>query len=188
MRWYVLHVLSGQEDKVAEAIQHMIEQGQFVKDGLNRVEEVVVPYETRTEIYKGKRQKRKSKLFPGYILVKASLDVETQHLLRHVKGVIGFIGPGGRPQPLTDEEVEEIFRRMEQEEAEVVTRYEVGDTVKVLSGPFAEMLGKVKEIEPERQKVKIVLSIFGRDTLLELNFDQVERLEDAPEKVGAEEG
>ncbi|MCD6118284.1 transcription termination/antitermination factor NusG [bacterium] len=170
MRWYVLHVLSGYEEKVANAITHMMEYGQLGSD----VTDIVVPCERKLENVRGKRKTTTRKIFPGYILVQMTLDNSNRYLLRQVQGVIDFVKSADNPQPLTEDEVNQIFGRMGKETAEIETSYNVGDTVKVLSGPFAEAIGKVREIEPERHKVKIMVSIFGRDTQVELDFEQVE--------------
>lgn len=170
MRWFVLHVLSGYEEKVANAITHMIEHGQLGDDVL----EVVVPYEKKLENVRGKKKTTTRKIYPGYILVQMNLNNSNRYLLRSVQGVIDFVKSSTNPQPLTEDEVNQIFGRMGKEIPEVETSYKVGDTVKVLSGPFAEAIGKVREIEPERHKVKIMVSIFGRDTQVELDFEQVE--------------
>ena len=170
MRWYVLHVLSGYEEKVANAITHMIEYGQLGPEIL----EVVVPYERKLENVRGKKKTTTRKIYPGYILVRMTLNSSNRYLLRQVQGVIDFVKSANNPQPLTEDEVNQIFGRMGKEIPEVETSYSVGDTVKVLSGPFAEAIGKVREIEPDRHKVKIMVSIFGRDTQVELDFEQVE--------------
>ncbi|MEP0815109.1 MAG: transcription termination/antitermination factor NusG [bacterium] len=170
MRWYVLHVLSGYEEKVLNGINHMIEHGQLGKD----VEQIVIPYEKKLENVRGKKRTTIKKIYPGYVLIKMNLDNANRYLLRQVQGVIDFVKSATLPQPLTEEEVNQIFTRMGKDVPEVETSYKVGDTVKVLSGPFVEAIGKVKEIEPERHKVKIMVSIFGRDTQVELDFEQVE--------------
>lgn len=173
MRWYVLHALSGHEEKVAHTLRHMLEQGKFDND----VEEILVPFELRVESVKGKKKNVERKMYPGYVLIKMNLTNELRHQLKQVQGVIGFIGSADAPQPLTESEIRQIFARMEQEEPEVELEYKVGDTVKVVSGPFAEAIGKVREIELERRKVKIMVSVFGRDTQVELDFEQVEEFE-----------
>ena len=181
MRWYVLHAMSGSEEKVAQTLKHIIDLGKLGED----VDEVMVPYETKLESYRGKKRTVKKKMYPGYVLVKMNLTNENRHSLRQVQGVIGFIGSADAPQPLTDREIASIFTRMGQEEPEIEMDYAIGDTVKVISGPFADAIGKVNEIELARQKVKIMVSVFGRDTQVELDFEQVEPFESdtAPEGV-----
>ena len=173
MRWYVLHAMSGYEEKVAQTLRHLKSLGKLGDD----VAEIIVPYETKLESYKGKKRTVQKKMYPGYVLVNMNLTNENRHSLRQVQGVIGFIGSQEAPQPLTDAEIDSIFSRMGQEEPEIETAYSVGDTVKVVSGPFTEAIGKVREIEAERRKVKIMVSVFGRDTQVELDFEQVEPFE-----------
>jgi transcriptional antiterminator NusG len=181
MRWYVLHALSGHEEKVAQTLRHMKEAGQIDAD----VAEILVPYETKLESHKGKKRTVQKKMYPGYVLVKMNLTNSNRHTLRQVQGVIGFVGSANAPQPLSDSEIAQIFNRMDQEEPEVDLAYGVGDTVKVVSGPFAEAIGKVKEIELERRKAKIMVSVFGRDTQVELDFEQVEPFEPEEKQAGA---
>ncbi len=182
MRWYVLHALSGHEEKVAQALAHMQEAGQLGDE----VAEILVPYETKLESHKGKKRTVQKKMYPGYVLVRMDLTNENRHVLRQVQGVIGFVGAADTPQPLTDDEIRQIFTRMDQEEPEVDLAYAVGDTVKVVSGPFTEAIGKVKEIELDRRKVKIMVSVFGRDTQVELDFEQVEPFEPEDKPSGAQ--
>lgn len=173
MAWFVLHTLSGYEEKVKRALLHMKEQGKFNGD----MEEVIVPYEKRLESVKGKKKTVERKIFPGYVLVKMNLTDENRLLVRQVQGVIGFVGSGNVPQPLSQEEVDAILARTEAEEPVLETSYSVGDTVKVLAGPFADAIGKVKEIDSEKRKVRILISLFGRDTTVQLDFDQLEPFE-----------
>jgi len=182
MRWYVLHALSGHEEKVAQAIRHMQDSGQLGDD----VAEILVPYETMLESHKGKKRTVQKKMYPGYVLVSMNLTNDNRHILRQVQGVIGFVGSADTPQPLTDTEIAQIFNRMDQEEPEVDLAYGVGDTVKVVNGPFTEAIGKVKEIELDRRKVKIMVSLFGRDTQVELDFEQVEPFEPEDKQSGAQ--
>jgi len=124
------------------------------------VEEIRVPLEPRLESVKGKKRTVKRKMYPGYVLVRMNLTNKNQIILKQVQGVIGFIGSANSPQPLSDEEVSAIFARMESEEPVLETSYKIGDTIKVLSGPFAEAIGKVKEIDAEKRKVRIMISLF----------------------------
>ena len=179
MRWYVLHTMSGYEEKVAQTLRHMQEHGQLD----DNIAEIVVPYELHLESVKGKKRTVPRKMYPGYVLVNMNLTNQNRLLLKQVQGVIGFIGSENTPQPLSETEVRDIFARMESEEPVLETSYKVSDTVKVLAGPFAEAIGKVKDIDAEKRKVKIMISLFGRDTQVELDFDQVETFE--PEGVEA---
>lgn len=172
-RWYVLHTLSGVEERVKGALEYLVQQ----KHLEDEIEEVVVPEKLKIRSDRGEKRTMKEKIFPGYVLVKMKLTSENRYLVKQVQGVIDFIKIGQSPQPLTEEEVDEVFGRIKTAPSEIETRYAVGDTVKVLSGPFTDALGKVKEIEQERRKVKILVSIFGRDTQVELDFEQVESFE-----------
>lgn len=178
LRWYVLHTMSGCEEKVAQTLRHMKEHGQLDEN----VVEIRIPLEPRLESIKGKKRTVKRKMYPGYVLVQMNLTNTNQVLLKQVQGVIGFIGSAQSPHPLSAEEVEAIFMRMENEEPVLETSYKIGDTIKVLTGPFAEAIGKVKEIDAEKRKVRILISLFGRDTQVELDFEQVETFEpESPE-------
>ncbi len=173
MRWYVLHTMSGCEEKVSQTLRHMLEHDQLDEN----IEEIVVPHELRLESIKGKKRTVPRKMYPGYVLVKMILTNKNRLLLKQVQGVIGFVGSANAPQPLSEDEANAIFTRMESEEPVLETSYKVNDTIKVLSGPFAEAIGKVKAIDAEKRKVKILISLFGRDTQVELDFDQVEPFE-----------
>lgn len=183
MRWYVIHALSGYEEKVVQTLKHMRDLGKLGAE----VEEILVPYETKIETAKGTGKKKtvQKKMYPGYVLMRMNLTNENRHAIRQVQGVIGFIGSAEAPQPLTDTEAAAIFSRMNQEEPVQEVMFAVGDTLKVVSGPFTEAIGKVKEIEAERRKVKIMVSVFGRDTQVELDFEQVEQFDAAAEQEGA---
>lgn len=170
MRWYVIHALSGYEEKVVQTLKHFNDLGKL---GENNVDQILVPYETVKE----KKKTLQKKMYPGYVLARMNLTSDVRHTIKQVQGVIGFIGSADAPQPLSDVEVASIFHRMSQEEPTVEMAYEVGDTIKVVSGPFTEAIGKVREIEMDRRKVKIMVSVFGRDTQVELDFEQVEPFE-----------
>jgi transcriptional antiterminator NusG len=180
MRWYVIHALSGYEEKVVQTLRHIEGLGKLG----DNMDQILVPYETKIETVKGKKRTVQKKMYPGYVLAHMNLTNEVRHAIRQVQGVIGFIGSTEKPMPLSDREVAELFARMSQEEPEVEMDYAVGDTIKVVSGPFTEAIGKVREIEMERRKVKIMVSVFGRDTQVELDFEQVEPFE--PESGSAE--
>ncbi len=179
MRWFVLHAMSGSEEKVSQTLKYLQSLGKLGDD----VAEILVPFEAKIEPHKKKTVYKK--MYPGYVLVRMNLTDENRHALKQVQGVIGFIGSAEAPQPLTDAEIQQIFARMEQDEPIVEMAYDVGDTIKVVSGPFADAIGKVREIEMEKRKVKIMVSVFGRDTQVELDFEQVEPFE--PENEAAAE-
>lgn len=170
MPWYFLHTVSGYEDKVVKTIMFMIEQGK-----LESVDKAIIPKEKRVESKSGKRKTVERKMFPGYVMVKiTSLTNENRIALRQLQGVLNFIGSADNPQALTEDEVNNILSRIDKEAPELDTSYSIGDTVKILSGTFEGLLGKVREIEHERRKVQIMVHIFGRETPVELDFDQVE--------------
>ena len=166
-RWYVVHTYSGHENKVKKNIEKMVEN----RGMEDQLEEVSVPMEEVVEVKDGKRVVKERKKFPGYVLVKMIMNDKTWYIVRNTAGVTGFVGPGSKPIPLTDEEM----RRMGLQEV-VSVDFVVGDQVKVMSGPFENFMGAVESINNDQQKVKVYISMFGRETLTELTFSQVEKL------------
>ncbi|MBU5434493.1 transcription termination/antitermination protein NusG [Pseudoflavonifractor sp. MSJ-37] len=169
-KWYVAHTYSGYENTVAASIEKAVEN----RGMRDLIFEVNIPMETVTEITDNGPKTVDRKVFPGYVLVKMVMTDETWHLVRNVRGVTGFVGSGNKAIPLTDEEV----AAMGVEKKEVVVGYEVGDRVKITDGPMASFLGAVEELDLERGKVRVVVEMFGRETPVELELDQVERLDD----------
>lgn len=171
-KWYVLHTYSGYENKVKKNLETRIETM-----GLeNNVFAIQIPTETVTEIKEGgRRVESDKKVFPGYVLVRMELDDRSWAAVRNTPGVTGFVGSQGNPAPLTREEYNKIMKRTSHEVPKKITStsLEVGQTVKVVSGPLAEFDGVVSEVSPESGKVKVMVSIFGRETPVELSFDQV---------------
>ncbi len=174
--WYVIYTHTGQEAKVKANIERMIQQA----DLRDRVRRVEVPMEEEVRMVGGKRKSISRKVFPGYVLVQIAMDDETYHLLRNTAGVTGFVGaPHGsarRPTPLSDAEVREILKTLGDEPRRVKPAYQRGETVLVLSGPFAEFTGIVDEVNPAREKLRVRMEIFGRETPVELDFAQVEKV------------
>ena len=168
LKWYVAHTYSGYENTVAASIEKSVEN-RNMKD---LITEVNIPMETVTEITDNGPKTVERKVFPGYVLVKMVMTDETWHLVRNIRGVTGFVGEANKAIPLTDEEV----RQMSLEKHEIVVKYNVGETVKITDGPLASFTGIVEEIEPEKNKVRVVVSMFGRETPVELELDQVEVL------------
>ena len=173
-RWYIIHAYSGFENKVRDAI--MSEANRL---GLtNFVEQIEVPTETVTEIKRGKKVQSERKFMPGYVLAKLALNDDVYHLVKNTPKVTGFLGPNGKPQPITEREAARYFGAREQAAAEpkrhVHVDYEIGDSVKVLDGPFASFNGVVEELDFDKNRVKVSVSIFGRATPVELDFEQVE--------------
>lgn len=170
--WYVIHCYSGQEKKVEHSIQQRIESMNMQ----DRIFDVVIPTEEEIEIKDGKRRHVERKVFPGYILVKMVMDEDSWYVVRNTPGVTGFVGMGNEPTPLRPEEVAQIKGRMEQEATNVKLDYKIGEKVRIKDGPFNEFLGTVGDIDTERSKVRVMVSFFGRDTPVELDFLQVEKV------------
>mgnify|MGYP002625868546 CR=1 FL=1 len=166
-RWYVAHTYSGYENKVKDTLEKAVEN-RHMQD---IIQEVIVPMEEQIEIKDGKRKTTLKKVFPGYVLVKMILTEESWYVVRNVRGVTGFVGPDGKPVPLTDEEI----REMGFEDVPVTIDYEVGDNVKVISGPLESFVGVVEEINMEKSKVRVLVSMFGRETPVELEFSQIQK-------------
>ncbi|WP_166040963.1 transcription termination/antitermination protein NusG [Sphingosinicella sp. YJ22] len=175
-RWYIIHAYSGFENKVRDAIQ-----AEATRLGLTPlVEAVEVPTEKITEVRRGKKVTSDRKFFPGYVLAKLSMTDDVYHLIKNTPKVTGFLGASGKPQPISDAEANRILNTKEEAAAAPKTRinvdYEIGDQIKVLEGPFASFNGVVEELDFDRSRVKVSVSIFGRATPVELEFEQVERM------------
>jgi transcriptional antiterminator NusG len=174
-RWYIIHAYSGFENKVRDQIL-----ADAARMGLERlVEAVEVPTETVTEARRGKKVSVDRKFFPGYVLAKLEMNDDVYHLVKNTPKVTGFLGSMGKPQPISEAEAARILNTKEQAAAapkqQIKVDYEIGDSVKVLDGPFASFNGLVEELDFDKSKVKVSVSIFGRATPVELDFEQVER-------------
>ena len=166
-KWYVIHTYSGYEHAVKTSIEKFV-TGRGMEDQILRME---IPMETVTEVTdSGATKEVERKVFPGYVLIKMIMTDETWHLVRNVRGVTGFVGSANKAIPLSEEEV----LAMGMEKHEIVVRYNVGDHVRIMDGPLASFTGVVEEIEPEKNRVSVVVSMFGRETPVELELDQVE--------------
>ena len=166
-KWYVIHTYSGYENAVKTSIEKFV-ASRNMEDMILRME---IPMETVTEVTdSGATKEVERKVFPGYVLIKMVMTDDTWHLVRNVRGVTGFVGSANKPIPLTEEEV----LAMGMEKHEIVVRYNVGDHVKIVDGPLASFTGIVEEIEPEKNRVSVMVSMFGRETPVELELDQVE--------------
>ena len=166
-KWYVIHTYSGYENAVKTSIEKFV-NGRDMHDVILRIE---VPMETVTEVTdSGATKEVERKVFPGYVLIKMVMTDDTWHLVRNVRGVTGFVGSANKPIPLTEEEV----LAMGMEKHEIVVKYGVGDHVRIMDGPLASFTGVVEEIEPEKNRVSVMVSMFGRETPVELELDQVE--------------
>lgn len=171
-RWYVVHTYSGYENKVKQNLEHRIESMEM-RDQIYRV---VVPDEEQIEIKNGQRRTVKRKMYPGYVLVQMKLSDDSWYVVRNTPGVTGFVGMGSRPTPLEQDEVKKILKQMEEEAPKVNVNYQVGQAVKIADGPFTDFEGVVDHIDQERGRVRVMVSFFGRDMPVELDFLQVIRL------------
>jgi len=170
--WFVVHSYSGYENKVKKNLEQRIET-MGMQDKIFRV---VVPTEEEVEIRDGQRRTSRRRVFPGYILVQMVMDDESWYVVRNTPGVTGFVGSGTRPIPLSEEEVDKILRRMEAEQPRIKVSFRVGETVRITEGPFADFMAVVDELYPDRGKVRVLVSFFGRETPVEMDFLQVERI------------
>jgi len=171
-QWYVIHTYSGYENKVKANLEHRIES-MGVED---QIFQVLVPMEEEIEIKNGQRQTVNKKVFPGYVLVEMAMSDESWYVVRNTPGVTSFVGSGNRPTPLDESEVKKILKQMGVETPKFKVQFTKGQSVRVNDGPFAEFIGTVDEVNPERNKVKVLVSIFGRETPVELDFLQIEKL------------
>ena len=176
-RWYVVHTYSGHENKVCSYIDNA-KEGAALDE---KIEQVVVPTEEVVEMRDGRKTTSQKKFLPSYVLVRMDMDKETLHFVTNVPGVTSFVGPGRRPQPLQDEEVQRILGQADRSQTREVVEipYRIGDRVKVTDGPFSDFVGLVDDINPEKSKIKVMVSIFGRNTPVELDVLQVETVTDA---------
>ncbi len=173
-RWYVIHVYSGFEKKVAAAIREQAEQ----KGVAERFEQILVPTEEVVEVKRGAKVSSERKFFPGYVLIKMDLDDETWHLVKNTAKVTGFLGGRGRPSPISENEAARIMRQVQEgiERPKPSITFEVGEQVRVSDGPFTSFNGVVEEVDEEKSRIKVAVSIFGRATPVELEYSQVEKV------------
>jgi transcriptional antiterminator NusG len=169
--WYVIHCYSGYEAKVRHNLEQRIETMQMQ----DQIFQVVVPTEDEIEVRDGKRRVVERRVFPGYILVQMLLNDDSWYVVRNTPGVTGFVGMGNEPTPLRSEEVQSIMKRMEAEAPKIKVTFRPGQKVRIIDGPFNEFIGMVDEIDMERAKVRVLVSFFGRETPVELDFLQVEK-------------
>lgn len=173
-RWYVLHVYSGFEEKVAEAIHEKAR-----KQGLeDKVEEVMVPTEKIVEVKNNKKQEKDSKFFPGYVLAKLQLTDEVWHMIKDTPKVTGFLGAGNKPSPISNKDAERLIKQIQEgvDRPRSSVSFSIGEEVKVIEGPFASFNGSVEEVDEEKGRLKVSVSIFGRATPVDLEFSQVEKV------------
>ena len=170
--WYVIHTYSGYEERVKRNLEQRIKS----MDAGDRVFQVIVPTQQEIEIKSGQRHTITKKIFPGYILVEMDLNDESWNVVRNTPGVTGFVSSGSKPVPLVEEEVNSILNQMTAEAPQVKVGFSQGQSVRVVGGPFIDFVGVVDQINMERGKVKVFMSLFGRDTPVELDFSHVEKL------------
>jgi len=170
-QWYVIHAYSGHEDKVKKNLEKRIES----MDMQDQILEVFVPMEDEIEIKDGKRRHVQKRIFPGYVLVKMVMSDESWYVVRNTPGVTSFVGSGNKPVPLQEIELRSILKQVKQE-PQIRVEFQVGESVRVVDGPFADFLGKVDEINPEKGKLKVLVNMFGRETPVELDLLQVEKV------------
>ena len=168
-RWYVIHTYSGYENKVASNLEKLVEN----RGMHDLIQEIRVPTETVVEVKDNKQKEVVRKIFPGYVLVKMVMTDDSWYVARHIHGCTGFVGPASKPVPLTDSEVEALGVEVRS----VEVSYGIGDTVKIIDGPLTGFVGNVDELDVEKNHVKVTISMFGRETPVELEIDQVEVLD-----------
>ncbi|MGA2911603.1 MAG: transcription termination/antitermination protein NusG [Candidatus Levyibacteriota bacterium] len=171
-KWYIVHTYSGHENKVSKSLKQRIESMGFE----NRIFDIIVPVRDTVKVSQGKKENVKEKIFPGYVLVKMILDDESWLLVRTTQGVTAFIGAGNKPTPISDKEVAAIQKFMATEEPLYKTAFVTGEAVKITDGPFTDFLGTIDNIDEAKGKLKVLVSIFGRETPVELDFLQVSKL------------
>jgi transcriptional antiterminator NusG len=170
--WFVVHSYSGYENKVQKNLLHRIESMEMQ----NKIFQVVVPTEEEVELRDGHRRTIERRVFPGYILVEMVMDEDSWYVVRNTPGVTGFVGFGNKPTPLRQDEVDKILKRMDAEAPKIKVSFKVGQKVRIVEGPFEDFMGTVDEIDLERARVRVLVSFFGRETPIELDFLQVERV------------
>jgi len=169
--WFVVHSYSGYENKVKQNLEQRIESMNMH----DRIFKVVVPTEEEIEIREGHRRKTKKRVFPGYILVQMIMDEESWYVVRNTPGVTGFVGTGNKPTALLPEEADKILERMEMEAPKIKVSFREGQTVRIVDGPFTDFVGTVEELNLDKGKVRVLVSFFGRETPVELDFLQVQK-------------
>ena len=171
--WYIVQSHSSFENKVAKLIKEESEKAKIS----DKIEEIVVPTHDITEVKRGKRVQRKKKYFPGYVLIKSEMDNNIYHMIKNIKKVSGFLGSKGTPVPVSDNEIEKILGQIKDGIAQPTSgvEYSIGEKVQVIDGPFASFVGLVEDIDEEKARLKVSVSIFGRPTPVDLEYNQVEK-------------
>ena len=171
--WYIVQTFSGFENKVAETLKDKIKVGELS----DKIEEVMVPIHEVTEVKRGKRVQRKKKYFPSYVLVRMEMSKDLYHMIKNIQKVTGFLGTAGTPVPVPEKEIDKIMGRIKEGSLVPKTQvsFDVGEQVKVCEGPFASFSGLVEEVDEEKSRLKVSVSIFGRPTPIDLEYNQVEK-------------
>jgi transcriptional antiterminator NusG len=171
-KWYVIHVKTGYEGRVKQALEQRIKSLGVAE----QIFDIVVPTREVVVVKKGKKSKIKEKVFPGYVLIRMIMNDDSWLVVRTTEGITGFVGAGLKPTPISDKEVEAIMKFVKQEQPKFKTKFSVGEAVKIIEGPFADFLGSIQAIDEEKGKVRVLVSIFDRETPVELDFLQVAKL------------
>jgi transcriptional antiterminator NusG len=171
--WYVVHTYSGYENKVKANLERRIESMNMEE----KIFRILVPMEDEIEMKNGKKKIAKKKVFPGYVLVEMIMTDDSWYVVRNTPGVTGFVGSGTKPIPLNDDEVMSILKQMGEDEPRTKVNVVVGEKVKVTNGPFEDFVGEIEEIYPEKGKLRVMVSMFGRETPIELDFGQIEKID-----------
>ncbi len=170
-RWYVIHTYSGQEARAKQALLERVK----ASGREDAMEQIFIPEENVVEVVKGERKTSKRKFLPGYILVKMSLDDELWHIVRNTARITGFVGAGSKPTPIPDEDVERMIGQAKTAKPKPKVRFEEGEDVRVVSGPFSNFSGSVGEVRPEKEQIQVMVTVFGRSTPVWLSYDQLEK-------------
>jgi len=171
-RWYVVHTYSGYEERVRKNLEQRIK----LMDAAEEIGQIIVPTEEEVEVRSGQKRTVTKKILPGYVLVQMKMSDNSWNIVRNTPGVTGFVGSGSKPVPLREEEVGQILKQMSAEAPKIRVGFKPGQSIRVTDGPFTDFVGVVDEISPAKGKVKVLLSLFGRETPVELDFLQVEKL------------
>ena len=171
-RWYIVHTYSGYENKVKSNLEKRIEY-MNMSDKIFRVE---VPQKTITKVKDGRKQDREEKIFPGYVLVEMIMDDDSWYVVRHTAGVTKFVGTAKKPIPAKDSEIKKIIHRVQTQTTKIELDVKVGDKVRIISGPFADFIGDITEVYPDKSKLRATVSIFGRETPVELEYKQIQKV------------
>ncbi len=170
--WFVIHTYSGYEERVKKNLEQRIK----FMDSADEISQIIIPTEVEIEVKAGQRRNVEKKILPGYILIQMRMSDQSWNIVRNTPGVTGFVGSGSKPTPLQEEEVNQILKQMAAEAPKVKVGFREGQSVRVTNGPFIDFVGVVDDISPEKGRVKVLLSLFGRETPVELDFLQVEKL------------